>query len=79
MNGGVFVMISLCRLHSCVCSVRCGMVRLGQTYILSYVCGVFLCGKEFVVMGLCLMICDYFVMRRRLCSYKTLSRFRDTF
>ena len=45
-NLGVFVMISLCGLHTCVCSVRCGMVRLGQMYVLSYVCGVFCVGRN---------------------------------
>lgn len=48
---GVFAMTSLSGLHSWVCSVRCDMVRLGWTYILSLDCGIFLCDEEFCSYG----------------------------
>lgn len=39
-------MISLSGLHSWVGSIRCGMVRLGRTSLLSLDNGVFLCDEE---------------------------------
>ena len=34
--------------------------------------------RNFIVMYLCLICCDSFVMRRRLCSYRMFSRFSNT-
>lgn len=47
-------MISLLGLHFWVCSLSCGMVRLGQTNLLSLDYGVFCVMRNFVVMDLCL-------------------------
>ena len=37
---GMIEIISLFGLHSEIWSVRCGMLKLGQTYLLSRNCGI---------------------------------------
>lgn len=61
-------MISLSALHSWECSIRCGMARPGRIYLLCLDYGfVFYVTRKFVDMDLCLILCDSFVTRRRLC------------
>ena len=40
---GVVVMMSLSGLHFCMCKVRCGMLRIGWTHLLSWFVGLVGC------------------------------------